>query len=333
MAGCGQVVGHHQNGHLQLVPDLGQHLQDAQRQRRIERADRLVAHEQAGRRSQGPRDRGSLSLPPGELPGQRLGRPAVEAHAFEQFQRGLAASPARGLAAETLGHLGADAEPRGERRSGVLEDQLGLQPLGPVHRAAVGLEQAASHPQQRRLAAAALAHDGHGSSLRHAQAHSGHGMQSIPARTGHPERLVHVVDRQDRLRARRGLHGDRPHGSGRATPTTAYGRGQGVDAGEQHARTRPSAVPGATRGSCWWRAHSEVRRRTPPGVAEGREARPGWAAARSPRRARAGRAAAQRCRDGGARRGCRLLTRPRTGAPHKAPRRGRRSRPPHPDHG
>jgi hypothetical protein len=169
-----QIVADEQVGELLGRLQILQQVDDLRLDRHVERADRLVAHEEAGPDRERARDADALALAAGELvrvAGRRVGG---QADLLQQRRDPLAALALAELGLvdlERLADRGADAHARVERRVGVLEDHLHPLAQRPHRRVgqardvlAVEADRAAGRLQQpqhgaaeRRLAAARLA--------------------------------------------------------------------------------------------------------------------------------------------------------------------------------
>ena len=118
---------------------------DVRAQRGIERAGRLVGHEEPGARGERARDAYPLPLPARELVRAPLRQAGIEAHALEQ-PRDLVRDDGGlddAMERERLGDGARRALPRIERPQAVLEDDLGAAPECAKRR---GVEQAEIQP-------------------------------------------------------------------------------------------------------------------------------------------------------------------------------------------
>ena len=157
-------MGHVQPGDAHLLEQAAEVEGEAVVQLAVERAERLVQQEQAGRRGERPGQRHPLRL----AAGQRCHAAALEAREPDQVEQLGHPPPDLGLGSP--GHGQPEADVAGDVAVGeqlvVLEDQPEAPAVGgdgpqvlavPRHAAAVGDEEAGDHPQQRALARPARA--------------------------------------------------------------------------------------------------------------------------------------------------------------------------------
>ncbi len=170
----GEVVGDEQVGELELVLQLHQQVDDLRLDRDVERRHRLIADDQLGIERQRAGDADPLALAAGEFVRIGVHRLGPEAGAFEQRGDALAALGRRAdvVHDQRLAHDLARRHARVQRGVGILVDHLHAPPVGQhglgseagdvlaAHLdGAVGrLEQLQERAADRRLAAAALAH-------------------------------------------------------------------------------------------------------------------------------------------------------------------------------
>jgi hypothetical protein len=76
-------------------------------------------------------------------------------------------------------HLLFDRQPRRERRSGILEDHLGMAVDGKLNLAVVNPEKSRNRAQERRLPATAFSHQRHTLTLPHIEINSAQGMEVL----------------------------------------------------------------------------------------------------------------------------------------------------------
>ena len=176
VADDGEVVGHDQEGQPELVLQLLEQVDHLGLHRHVERADRLVGHDQLGVDRERPGDADPLALAAGELVGvlgQRSRRQADGAEQLLEPGLGLRLVGVEAVGAHPLDEQRLDRLPRVEAGHRVLEDHLHVLALaaqglaleaGDVlaleqHRALGGSLEVEDRPAEGRLAAAGLAHE------------------------------------------------------------------------------------------------------------------------------------------------------------------------------
>ena len=169
-----QVVGDEEEGHVQLLPQFFEQVDDLRLDRYVQGTGRLVTDEHLGVHGDGLGDGGALALAAGELMGKPVGVVGLEPDAGDQVDDVLVA-PLLGADVEVVQHLpdaGADLPAGVEGTHRILKDHLNIvvglpqlfaPDLGDIlalqkHLARVDGEQVGDELGQGALAAARLAH-------------------------------------------------------------------------------------------------------------------------------------------------------------------------------
>ena len=248
-------MGDEEIGELLCLLQIEQQIHDLRLDRHVERADRLIAHDEPRAHRERPRDAHPLPLPAGELVRIAASHIRAQPHPVQQLR--YAITPLLGGARqavdkERLRDRGPHRHARVERRIRVLEDHLHLssqraqEPLRhprdirPVKRDRAGarLEQAQQGPPQRGLAAARFTHQ--------AQGLSGEDLQVHLLHRPHRGHLARERSPQRPLLARpRHLGGEVLADSGQLHERPALGVAQG--------RRRHGAASGAACSGKWQR--------------------------------------------------------------------------------